>query len=312
MTIIEALIKLRDDIKLWVANNLKVKLDKNLGADNANKFLSINNKGDIIPSDLTRIEVDVEMSYASENPVQNKVITNALKNKLDNSHNTSSSAHSDIRRQIVTDYNHLNNAPSINNDKSDSALWTDENGNIIAKVDANGITTTAINIAKLFIGSKNILNDIPYYQAGRIENTQSTAVKGTSSAARTLIFDFQPECIILHKKRTFYSANDIIPILWIRDEQTPMEYLDKIDYTLGETTGTISGVQGSVTWGTNYVTWETPMTNENIPDGALCSFASNLLCDGEYYYIAFGKNINEEDKKLAAPAATLTQTNNWE
>lgn len=31
MTVIEALVQLRDDIKLWVANNLRTKVDKEIG-----------------------------------------------------------------------------------------------------------------------------------------------------------------------------------------------------------------------------------------------------------------------------------------
>lgn len=53
MDIICALITLRDDLKKWVANNLRVKLDKNLGVDNANKILSIDAEGNIIPIDNT-------------------------------------------------------------------------------------------------------------------------------------------------------------------------------------------------------------------------------------------------------------------
>ena len=54
MTIIEALQRLRDDLKTWVANNLRTKLDKNLGADNANKILSTDAEGTITASeDLT-------------------------------------------------------------------------------------------------------------------------------------------------------------------------------------------------------------------------------------------------------------------
>jgi hypothetical protein len=56
MNIIDALKQLRNDLKKWVANNLKVKLDKNLGVDNANKILSIDAEGNItsieeIPAD---------------------------------------------------------------------------------------------------------------------------------------------------------------------------------------------------------------------------------------------------------------------
>ena len=53
MTIIETFIRFRNDLKIWVANNLRVKLDKNLGADNANKILSIDAEGNIVPIDNT-------------------------------------------------------------------------------------------------------------------------------------------------------------------------------------------------------------------------------------------------------------------
>jgi hypothetical protein len=52
MNIIDALVKLRNDLKLWVANNLRVKLDKNLGEENANKILSIDENGDVVPTSI--------------------------------------------------------------------------------------------------------------------------------------------------------------------------------------------------------------------------------------------------------------------
>lgn len=56
MTIIEALVKLRNDLKLWVANNLRVKLDKNLGAEESGKFLTVDENGDIVASAITSFE----------------------------------------------------------------------------------------------------------------------------------------------------------------------------------------------------------------------------------------------------------------
>lgn len=47
MTILEALVQLRDDLKLWVANNLRVKLDRNLGTEESGKFLITNSSGEI-------------------------------------------------------------------------------------------------------------------------------------------------------------------------------------------------------------------------------------------------------------------------
>jgi hypothetical protein len=49
MTIIEAMIQLRNDLKLWVTNNLRVKMDKNLGTDNAGKVLAVDEEGNIVP-----------------------------------------------------------------------------------------------------------------------------------------------------------------------------------------------------------------------------------------------------------------------
>lgn len=53
MTIIEALVKLRNDLKLWVANNLRVKLDKNLGAEAKHKILGADAEGNVTPTNIT-------------------------------------------------------------------------------------------------------------------------------------------------------------------------------------------------------------------------------------------------------------------
>ena len=54
MTILEALIKLRDDLKLWCINNFNNKLNKNLGAEDYGRFLFVDENGDI---DTSNIEV---------------------------------------------------------------------------------------------------------------------------------------------------------------------------------------------------------------------------------------------------------------
>ena len=54
MTILQALIQLRNDLKLWVTNNLNVKMNKNLGEKESGKFLSVDSNGDVI---TTKIEV---------------------------------------------------------------------------------------------------------------------------------------------------------------------------------------------------------------------------------------------------------------
>lgn len=64
MTILEALVQLRNDLKLWTTNNLRVKLDKNLGVEKANKILSINNNGDIITEDKQFYDTKNSLYYS--------------------------------------------------------------------------------------------------------------------------------------------------------------------------------------------------------------------------------------------------------
>lgn len=109
MNILNALKRLRDDIKAWVTNNLN----------------ALNEK-----IDEKTIPIDDELSSTSTNPVQNKVIKKAIDN-------------------IPTfsgDYNDLTNAPDISEDGSGNMIIADESGNIIFKADAEGIHTTAVSL----------------------------------------------------------------------------------------------------------------------------------------------------------------------
>lgn len=63
MTILEALVKLRDDLKLWCTNNLNRKLNKNLGVEESGNFLTIDENGEIIPVDI--ITTKDEIGYVS-------------------------------------------------------------------------------------------------------------------------------------------------------------------------------------------------------------------------------------------------------
>jgi hypothetical protein len=109
MDILNAIKKLRDDLKIWVTNNLN----------------ALNAK-----IDEKTIPIDSELSSTSTNPVQNK----AIKKAIDNIPTFSG------------DYNDLTNAPDIAEDNSGNMVITDESGNIIFKVDTNGIHTTAVSL----------------------------------------------------------------------------------------------------------------------------------------------------------------------
>ena len=108
MNILESLVRLRDDIKIWTENNLNVlneKIEKKTAVDN-------------------------KLSSSSTNPVQNKVITNAINN---------------IPR-FSGDYNDLTNAPNITEDSAGNMIIADESGNIIFKADAKGVHTTELTL----------------------------------------------------------------------------------------------------------------------------------------------------------------------
>jgi hypothetical protein len=115
MDILQTLIKLRDDIKEWVTNNL-VALD--------NKIES------------KTITIDNELKTDSTNPVQNKII----KAKTDELANAISA----LDNIIETIQNNIDN---ITDDGSGELNIADPNGNVIFKIDANGAHTTKLKLS---------------------------------------------------------------------------------------------------------------------------------------------------------------------
>lgn len=68
-----------------VGDALTTKLDKNQGAGNAGKILGIGEDGNVVPQDKPTggsVTVDDALSSTSLNPVQNKVVTSALAEKI--------------------------------------------------------------------------------------------------------------------------------------------------------------------------------------------------------------------------------------
>lgn len=61
MTILEALVKLRDDIKLWSINNFNKKLNKNLGSEESGKFLITDENGEITTADITATAAELNI-----------------------------------------------------------------------------------------------------------------------------------------------------------------------------------------------------------------------------------------------------------
>lgn len=116
MNILETLIKLRDDLKQWVTINLQ----------------ALNQKID----DKT-FPIDEELDPKSENPVQNKTITHSFDNlitEIDNIHNS---------------YESMEDAPPITSSYDDEFIITDYKGNVIAKIDSSGLSTTGLSLNEM-------------------------------------------------------------------------------------------------------------------------------------------------------------------
>lgn len=122
MNILDTLKQLRDDLKIWVTTNLdaiNAKIDENT------------------------IPIDSELDSTSTNPIQNKVVADAINN---------------IPR-FSGDYNDLVNAPDITEDGSGNITIADEDGNIIVKIDADGLHTTAISVNGEDVAAKSYVDE---------------------------------------------------------------------------------------------------------------------------------------------------------
>lgn len=129
MNILQFLQRFRDDFKAWVTVNLKA-LDKKI--------------------DDKTFPVDTKLSSTSKNPVQNKVINaelDDLKSKVGSTPVANQISDAMAKYPHFSgDYNDLINAPNIIEDESGDLAITDENGNIILKVDADGLHSTALTL----------------------------------------------------------------------------------------------------------------------------------------------------------------------
>lgn len=123
MDILETLIQLRDDLKIWVTANLS----------------ALNSK-----IEENTIPIDGELSADSTNPVQNKVIYE--KNQQIFVKISELTALIDSIESFSGDYNDLKNAPAILEDESGNMIIADNNGNVIFKADVDGIHSTALTL----------------------------------------------------------------------------------------------------------------------------------------------------------------------
>lgn len=166
MTIVEALIQLRDDIKTWVANNLEA---LNTKIDNKSEFSGSYNdltdapvvddgSGSLYIADsagnvvmqvdengVTTTNVDtqtISINGQDASDIVTKVDTLA---DLVGSTPVTDQIDAALGEQIL-DYNDLTNRPDILDDGSDSFQITDAAGNIVMSVDENGVNSVDLSI----------------------------------------------------------------------------------------------------------------------------------------------------------------------
>ena len=129
MDLLNVLKQLRDDIKIWVTNNLN----------------ALNTK-----IDEKTILVDSQLDSSSTNPVQNKAIASEIEDINNRVGDTSVAIQisNAIAKQphFSGDYNDLVNTPNITEDDSGNMVITDGSGNIIFRADADGIHTTTLSL----------------------------------------------------------------------------------------------------------------------------------------------------------------------
>lgn len=137
MELIKVLQKLRDDIKTWVTNNMQV----------------LNSK-----IDACNIPIDAELSATSTNPVQNKAVNEAIDELSDliGTEPVSTQISQAISEQDLFsgNYDDLVGAPSISEEASNELAVVDDKGNIILRVDNEGVHTTKLSLNGVDVGDE--------------------------------------------------------------------------------------------------------------------------------------------------------------
>ena len=130
MTITETLKQLRDDLKIWVTNNLRA-LDEKI--------------------EQNTVLIDNALDENSTNPVQNKAIVEEL-NKLSEKIGEGGGSFSG-------DYSDIPNAPDIIDDESGNLSVIDSFGNLILDVDHQGVHATNVTINGEKAATETYVND---------------------------------------------------------------------------------------------------------------------------------------------------------
>ena len=163
MDLLQTFKQLRDDIKTWVTANLN----------------ALNAK-----IDEKTIPIDSELSSTSTNPVQNQAIAKEIDSINNRVGSTSVATQiADAIDKVPTfsgDYNDLTNAPNITEDNSENIVIADESGNIIFKIDADGMHTTSLTLNGEAAATKKYVDDA-------VANIDTPEVDFTDYATKTYV-----------------------------------------------------------------------------------------------------------------------------
>lgn len=199
MNIIEAIAKLRDDIKTWVTNNLKAIKDSqfsgdyndltnapNISEDETENLIITDPYGNIIfranadgfETTALRAENVILMGEESETNVGEKLVevANDLivhENNGDIHVTLADKKNWDQKSEFSGDYNDLENAPNIIEDEEGDLVIVDPNGNIIFRANETGFETIKLVTKELVVDGKDILELIGSGGGGTASNLPS-------------------------------------------------------------------------------------------------------------------------------------------
>lgn len=153
--LLEVLVRLRDDLKLWVTNNLQALKDEiDCKSDFSGEYQDLSNKPDID-----------DMIQTSITPLQER--DTILQTTIDE-HKANNTVHVTQEEKDIWSnksgfsgkYEDLINAPDISDDEEGDLKFVDNSGYIILKIDEKGLHTTNIEVDSLFVNGKNIMEQI--------------------------------------------------------------------------------------------------------------------------------------------------------
>lgn len=209
MNILQTLKQLRDDLKTWVTNNLNVintKLNNKVDRE-AGKGLSTN---DFTNDYKTKLDNIGESGSGGISVETDPTVPGWAKEPTKPTYTAAEvGALPDTTPLFSGDYNDLDNAPNITEDSAGDLIILDKSGNIIFKVDANGIHATAATINDEAIATQEWVNGNMGSSFINKNDTDNQVMKGTlglTNGAQLQIFNADETPTVYNKEYIRYVS----------------------------------------------------------------------------------------------------------